>query len=81
MKIATIIAVCALAASQVACAGLTGVGGSNFDLNKFLTDPACAHDDKINGVTGAAGIPASLQFSAERHCPGGGAPVVAAPSH
>jgi hypothetical protein len=63
-----------LAASLSACGGLPGTGGQNFDLNKFLTDPACAHDDEIQGVTGAAGIPASLQFKAARHCPGA-APV------
>lgn len=71
MKIATIAAALALALSLSACAsGLPGANGQNFDLNKFLTDPACAHDDKISGITGAAGVPASLQFSAERHCPG-----------
>lgn len=67
------VAACAVlaSASLAGCNGLPGTGGGqNFDLNKFLTDPACAHDDKIQGVTGAAGIPASLQFSAERHCPG-----------
>ena len=64
----------AAAAALSGCAGvLPGNSNSSFDLNKFLTDPACAHDDKVTGVTGAAGVPASLQFSAERHCPG--APV------
>jgi hypothetical protein len=58
------------AVSLSACAGLPGTGGQNFDLNKFLTDPACSHDDEITGVTGAAGIPASLQFKASRHCTG-----------
>lgn len=61
------------------CGGIPGTSGQSFDLNKFLTDPSCAHDDKIQGVTGAAGIPASLQFSAERHCPGAAPATVATP--
>jgi hypothetical protein len=59
-----------------ACTGLPGTGGSNFDINAFLNSTTCAHDDSVQGVTGAAGIPASLQFKAERHCPAA-APVVA----
>lgn len=52
-----------------ACTGLPGTGGSNFDINAFLNSTTCAHDDSVKGVTGAAGIPASLQFEASRHCP------------
>lgn len=66
----TVILFAALACGLSACSGLPGTGGQNFDLNKFLTDPACAHDDEIQGITGAAGVPASLQFKAARHCPG-----------
>lgn len=51
------------------CGGLPGTGGSNFDINAFLNSTTCAHDDSVKGVTGAAGIPASLQFEASRHCP------------
>ena len=58
------------------CAGFTAPGSSsNFDINKLLTDPNCAHHDEITGVTGAAGVPASLQFKAVRECPA--APVAA----
>lgn len=58
-----------LGASQSGCMGLPG-GGGNFDINTFLNSTTCAHDDEVQGVTGAAGIPASLQFKAARHCPG-----------
>lgn len=53
------------------CGGLPGTGGNTvpFDINGFLNSPNCAHDDSVKGVTGAAGIPASLQFEASRHCP------------
>jgi hypothetical protein len=72
MKILYLTAACAAAFSLSACAGLAmpGAGGQNFDVNKFLTDPSCAHHDEISGVTGAAGVPASLQFKASRDCPG-----------
>lgn len=59
-----------LAGSLSGCLGIPGTSGQKFDLEKFLTDPACKHDDEIQGVTGAAGIPASLQFKASRHCEG-----------
>jgi hypothetical protein len=68
-----IILAAALAAGALAmsaCTSLPGTSGQNFDINKFLTDPACAHHDEITGVTGAAGVPASLQFKAARDCPG-----------
>lgn len=68
----------AIALSAAACTGLPGTGGGKaFDINAFLNSSTCAHDDKVQGVTGAAGIPASLQFSAERHCPAAGAAPVA----
>lgn len=80
MRLLPLAGALALACSLSACAGLPGgvVGGSGFDLNKFLTDPACAHDDEASGVVGAAGVPASLQFKVARHCPG--APGTAAPA-
>ena len=61
----------AIAASLAlsACAGIPGTGGTNFDINAFLNSTTCAHDDELQGVTGAAGIPASLQFKVARHCP------------
>lgn len=76
MRAVLILAACAVGLSGCA-SGLGGAG--SFDINKFLTDPACAHDDKVQGVTGAAGIPASVQFSAERHCPGSAPVAVAKP--
>ena len=64
------LALCAAGVVLTGCASaIPGTGGSNFDINAFLNSTSCAHDDKVQGVTGAAGIPASLQFSAERHCP------------
>lgn len=60
------------------CGGLPGTGGANFDINTFLNSTTCAHDDSVKGVTGAAGIPASLQFEASRHCPA--IPPVAPPA-
>lgn len=52
------------------CAGgLPGMAGSSFDINGFLNSTTCSHDDEVNGVTGAAGVPASLQFKVARHCP------------
>jgi len=79
--IATVTAAGALALSLSACNSLPGTGGTSFDINAFLNSTTCAHDDKVQGVTGAAGIPASLQFSAERHCPTAApaAPVAATP--
>lgn len=74
MKLATIAAAAAaLALTLSACASLGGgdAKGAQDLFAKILTDPACAHDDKISVVTGAAGIPASVQASAERHCPAG----------
>ncbi len=73
----------ALALNLAACAPLSGgdAKGAQELLAKFLTDQACAHDDKISVVTGSGGIPASLQASAERHCPAASsspAPVSAA---
>jgi hypothetical protein len=74
MKI-TLLAGFALASVALSgCAGLPG-GGGNFDINAFLNSTTCAHDDEVQGVTGAAGIPASLQFKAARHCPAAGAPA------
>lgn len=78
-------AIVALGLSLSACAGmgLPGAGGQGFDVNKFLTDSSCAHHDEISGVTGAAGVPASLQFKASRDCPGvaqAPAPAPAAPT-
>lgn len=67
MKFALICAAAAVALSG--CAGIPGTGGTNFDVNAFVNNPACAHDDELQGVTGAAGIPASLQFKVARHCP------------
>ncbi len=64
-----------LAASVALSGCVGGVGGgqqsqASMDLFKqILTDPNCAHDDKIAVVTGGAGIPASVTASAERHCP------------
>jgi len=60
-----------LALNLSACAALSGgdAKGAQELFAKILTDPACAHDDKITVVAGAGGIPASLQASAERHCP------------
>lgn len=46
-------------------------------LKVVVTDTNCSHDDKINIVTGAAGIAASVTASAERHCPVGGAASLA----
>lgn len=75
-RIAAFLGLGFLAISLSACAGgLPGTGGTNFDINAFLNSTSCAHDDKVQGVTGAAGIPASLQFSAERHCPAAGTPA------
>lgn len=76
MKIMIALAATAAAIALAGCGGLPGTGGSNFDINAFLNSPTCAHKDSVNGVTGAAGIPASLQFSASRDCP---AAVPAAP--
>lgn len=76
MRAAVILAVGGACALLGGCAGLPG-GGGNFDINAFLNSSTCAHDDKVQGVTGAAGIPASLQFSAERHCPAAGTPAAA----
>lgn len=75
------VAACAVlaSASLAGCNSLPGTGGANFDINAFLNSTTCAHDDKVQGVTGAAGIPASLQFSAERHCPAAGAATAAPP--
>jgi|GEM_PF-2084495 len=61
----------ALALNLSACAALSG-GDSKAAQElfaKILTDPACGHDDKITVIAGAGGVPASLQASAERHCP------------
>lgn len=78
----TLIAGLMLASVALSGCASMGIGGSTsgLDINKFLTDPACAHDDKVSGVTGAGGIPASLQFSAERHCPAAVAPAPVAAS-
>jgi hypothetical protein len=47
--------------ASASLAGCSTVGGGstvNGDaLLKILTDPNCAHDDKISFVTGAGGIP------------------------
>lgn len=74
MKLAThLLAATALALGLSACGTVGGGSTVNGDtLLKILTDPNCAHDDKLSFVTGAAGIPASLTGSAERHCPGPG---------
>jgi hypothetical protein len=61
--------IAAAALALTGCAGIPGTGGTNFDVNAFVNNPACAHDDELQGVTGAAGIPASLQFKVARHCP------------
>jgi hypothetical protein len=78
--ITTIAASAALALSLSACASLTGgdAKGAQDLFAKILTDPACAHDDKISVIMGAAGVPASVQASAERHCPVAGAPATPA---
>lgn len=68
-----IVAIAAAALLLTACNSLPGTGGSNFDINAFLNSTTCAHKDSVSGVTGAAGIPASLQFSASRDCPAVGA--------
>lgn len=68
LRITMIAAAGGLAVALSGCAGIPGTGGSNFDLNAFVNNPACAHDDELQGVTGAAGIPASLQFKVARHC-------------
>lgn len=78
MKIMIVLAATAAAVALSGCAGgLSGMGGSNFDVNAFLNSPTCAHKDSVSGVTGAAGVPASLQFSASRDCPAVAAPVPA----
>ena len=63
-----LIAAAALALS--ACSSIGG-GGSGLAaaLKEIATDPTCAHHDEVRGVTGAAGIPASLQFTLLRDCP------------
>lgn len=48
-------------------------------MKSIVQDPNCSHDDKINVVTGAAGIAASVTASAERHCPVGGAASLVKP--
>ena len=81
LRIITTAAACAaLAMSLSACASLAGgdAKGAQDLFAKILTDPACAHDDKISVITGAAGVPASVQASAERHCPAVGAPATPA---
>lgn len=70
MKTTIALAAAVLLAGCVAgCTGLGSVAGSNLDINAFLNSTTCAHKDSVQGVTGAAGIPASLQFSATRDCP------------
>lgn len=76
MRITTLAAICALAASQAACMGGLPGAGPKFDFDKFVNNPACDHTDKVAGVTGAAGIPASLQFEASRVCHAAPAPLV-----
>ena len=73
MILRTITTIGALALGLSACATLAGgdAKGAQELFAKILTDPTCAHDDKISVVTGAGGIPASVQASAERHCPAG----------
>ncbi len=66
----------ALALALAACGGVPGTGGK-FDFDKFVNNPACDHTDKVSGITGAAGIPASLQFEASRVCHA--APAAVAP--
>ena len=63
------IIILAAALALSGCGSIPGTSGTSFDLDKFVNNPLCAHDDEIQGVTGAAGIPASLQFKAARHCP------------
>lgn len=71
----------ALIAAALALSGCSALGTgqssqATTDLfAKILTDPNCAHDDKIAVVTGAAGIPGSVTASAERHCPARAVPV------
>jgi hypothetical protein len=61
-------AACVAAVNLAGCAGFSGaVSGPN--LTQILTDPRCAHDDELEGITGAAGVPASLHFKVARHCP------------
>lgn len=80
-RITAFLALGFLALGVAACGGIPGTGGTNFDINAFLNSTTCEHTDKVQGVTGAAGIPASLQFSAERHCPAAGAaPAAVAPT-
>jgi hypothetical protein len=67
MKFGIIAAATIIGAGLAACAGIPGTGGK-FDFDKFVNNPACDHTDKVSGVTGAAGIPASLQFEASRVC-------------
>jgi hypothetical protein len=65
-----------MGAAAVAALGLSGCGtlggaggGATADFLKAVaTDPNCAHDDELEGITGAAGIPASLRFKVARHC-------------
>jgi hypothetical protein len=54
-----------------ACGTIPGGSGgvSAAGLTQILTDPRCEHTDEFEGITGAAGIPASLHFKAARHCP------------
>jgi hypothetical protein len=67
----TVAAALAGATSLSGCSTLGG--GSTFTgdgLQKFLTDPACAHHDSIEFATTAGGMPAYLKGSASRDCPG-----------
>lgn len=51
--------------------GIAGSGSqATSDLfREIMTSPTCGHDDEINAVVGAAGIPASVQLKLARHCP------------
>lgn len=75
----TAILAAAFAASLGGCSSLGGGGGGAGladAMKQIATDPTCAHHDEVRGVTGAAGIPASLQFTLLRDCPAR-APVAA----
>lgn len=75
MRAVLILAACAVGLSGCAQLGIGG-GAGNLDVTKILTDPACTHHDELSGVTGAGGIPASLQFKVTRDCqPVGAVPV------
>jgi hypothetical protein len=77
MKKFILIAVLGAAAGLSAC-GTTGMAGDASAFKDLVTDPRCAHHDEAEGITGAAGIPASLHFKVVRDCPAAQLPAPAA---